>query len=109
MSHQYAALGLCVVVVDTSKFLSHQSVSKQDLANASADWHLDFPVLEDPGGEVVHQFGIHDAPALVFINAHGNIMQSWNGYTRPAVLAQAIESVLGGPLSRLPQLEQTTR
>ena len=109
MNHQYASRGLCVVAIDASNLLGHRNVSKQDLANASYDWHLNFPLLEDPGGTVAHQFGVRDVPTIFLIDGAGNIVQSWHGFTRPAVLAQTIESLIGGPLSRLSKIEPTNK
>jgi peroxiredoxin len=108
MSHQYEPRGLCVVAIDTSN-LSRQRVSKQEVANASADWHIDFPLLYDPGGEVSRTFGVHDIPTMILLDSRGNIVRTWHGYTRPVMLAQVIESVLSGSLSKLPQLEPATR
>jgi len=104
MEHQYAARGLRVAAIDGSSMVSHRSPFHDDLLNASYDWHLTFPLLEDHNGSAAHEFHVRTVPTVVLIDDTGIIVQAWEGFTPPALLAQGIERLLGGPLGRVPEL-----
>jgi hypothetical protein len=102
LDHQYAAKGLRVAAMDASAAVSGQPSRHDDVVNTAADWNLRFPVLEDPDGSRGRAFHLRGLPTLVLLAADGTEVGRWVGYTRTAVLAQAIERQLGGPLGPLP-------
>lgn len=104
MAHQYAPGGLTVVAIDASALAAGGAPSRGDLINASYDWQLSFPLLEDSGNRVARRFQVVRVPTLVLLGADGRVAQRWEGLTRPAVLAQGIERVVGGPLGGLPDI-----
>lgn len=104
MEHQYGARGLRVALIDASSMVSHRNSPHDDLLNASYDWHLTFPLLEDNDGSAAREFHVHTLPTVVLINDTGIIVQSWEGFVPPALLAQGIERILGGPLGHVPTL-----
>lgn len=120
MDHQYGPRGLRVAVVDASVLepssalasasaLAHGSTpapasqaSRDAVLNASYDWHLKIPMLLDHDGQLARQLQVSQLPTTFLVAADGRILQRWQGLTRPAVLAQRIERLLGGPLSQAP-------
>jgi AhpC/TSA family len=104
MAHQYGPRGLKVVVVDASGLVNPWEPDHNALVNASYDWQMNFPLLEDPGNRVANRFGVTRPPTLILFAADGTISQRWQGLTGPAMLAQAIERFVGGPLGQLPSL-----
>lgn len=102
MANQYGPRGLRVAIVDAT-ILAHSSQPSRDaLLNASYDWHLSFPLLLDKDLRLAHQLGVQQVPTTFLISADGQVLHQWRGFTRPAVLAQAIEKLLGGPLAQTP-------
>jgi hypothetical protein len=97
MNHQYRARGLMVVIVDSSALVTRQPPSHNQLVNASYDWHLDVPLLEDPGNLVSERSGVIEVPTLILVSPEGRVTQRWEGLTGPAILAQAIEKECGPP------------
>jgi peroxiredoxin len=114
MAHQYGPRGLRVAVVDASalapppspgaavKKSSSPSPSRDAVLNASYDWQLKFPLLLDPDNRLARKMGVNQVPTTLLISADGQILHQWSGLTRPAVLAHAIEKLLGGPLAQTP-------
>jgi hypothetical protein len=119
MAYQYGSRGLRVAIVDASVLapasalasasaLEHGSApapasqaSRDVVLNASYDWHLQIPLLLDPNGRLARQLQVSQLPTTFLVAADGTIVQRWQGLTRPAVLAQGIERLLGGPLGHL--------
>jgi peroxiredoxin len=97
MNHQYSARGLNVVIVDSSALVTHQLPTRDALINASYDWQLDIPLLEDEGNRVARNWGVTQVPTLLLLASDGTLAQRWQGVTGPAVLAKSIENILGGP------------
>jgi peroxiredoxin len=93
MNHQYSACGLKVVVIDASALATHQAPSHDALLNASYDWHLEVPLLEDNDNRIAARIGITQVPTLILLSPDGSIAQQWQGLTGPAILAQRIEKV----------------
>jgi thioredoxin-like negative regulator of GroEL len=68
--------------------------------NASYDWHLTVPLLLDANSRLARQLQVNSIPTTFLFAADGRILKRWQGLTRPAVLAQGIERLLGGPLGQ---------
>jgi hypothetical protein len=118
MAQQYGPRGLRVAIVDASVLApgsqpSHLTGVPGDrssslgwsydaVLNASYDWHLNFPLLLDKDGQLARQLGVKEVPTTFLIDVDGTIVQRWQGLTRPAVLAQGIERLVGGPLGQAP-------
>ena len=96
MNHQYSARGLKVVIVDSSALVTHQLPKHDALINASYDWQLDIPLLEDNDNHVARSWGITQVPTLILFASDGSIAQRWQGLTGPAILAHGIEKVCNG-------------
>jgi peroxiredoxin len=96
MNHQYSMRGLKVVIVDSSALVTHQPPKHDALINASYDWQLDIPLLEDDDNRVARSWGITQAPMLILLASDGSIAQHWSGVTGPAILANGIEKVCSG-------------
>jgi hypothetical protein len=109
MQHQYAPRGLEIVAVDSSALVSGHPSSRPDLTNVSYDWHLTFPLLDDADGAVARTFDVHELPTLILLDGSGKVIHTWRGFVPPSMLAQSIESLLGGPLSQLPPLENSAQ
>jgi hypothetical protein len=97
MNHQYSARGLKVVIVDSSGLVTRQPPKHEALINASYDWQLDIPLLEDDDNRVARSWGITQVPTLMLLASDGSIAQRWRGLTGPAILAQGIQRVCAGP------------
>jgi peroxiredoxin len=67
----------------------------------SYDWQLKFPLLVDEDGQLARQLGVGEVPTTLLVAVDGTIVQRWEGLTRPAILAQGIERLLGGPLGQV--------
>jgi peroxiredoxin len=102
MAQQYGPRGLRVAIVDASLLTAGSPPSHDAVLNASYDWHLKFPLLLDENGQLARQLGVKELPTMFLIAADGSIVQRWQGLTRPAILAQGIEKLLGGPLGQIP-------
>jgi hypothetical protein len=102
MKHQYSAQGLKVAIVDASALVSHQPPTHKDLLNAAYDWHLDIPLLEDRNNRIATRLAVAQLPAIILIAPDGTISQRWQGFTNPAILAQAIDQQLRHPLNHPP-------
>jgi peroxiredoxin len=106
MDHQYRGRGLRVAVIDASALASGRQPDRNAVINASYDWQLQIPLLLDDGNRVAHSFKVTQVPTMVLLTADGKTAQRWEGFTRPAMLAQGIEKVVGGPLGQLPDLSE---
>jgi hypothetical protein len=93
MNHQYSGRGLRVVIIDSSALVTRQPPSHDALINASYDWHLDIPLLEDDHNRVAARLGVTEVPTLILLSPDGSIAQEWRELTGPAILAQQIEKV----------------
>jgi hypothetical protein len=102
MAHQYGTRGFRVAIVDASVLAGASKPSRDALLNASYDWQLQIPLLLDQNGQMARQLGVKEVPTTFLFSADGRILQRWNGLTGPAVLAQSIEKLLGGPLAHAP-------
>lgn len=102
MAQKYGPRGLRVAIVDATVLTLGSQPSQDAVLNSSYDWQLKFPLLVDGKGQLAHQLGVNTAPTTFLIAADGSIVQRWQGLTRPAVLAQGIEKLLGGPLGQVP-------
>lgn len=102
MDNQYSSRGLRVAIVDASALALTSPPSHDAVLNASYDWQLKLPLLLDQDAHLAHKMGVKELPTTFLISADGQILQQWQGFTRPAVLALAIEKLMGGPLARTP-------
>ena len=116
MAKQYGPRGLRVVAVDATTMVlglppargasgdrsSPPEWSNDSVRNTSYDWQLRFPLLIDRDGNLARKLEVDQVPTTFLISAQGRILHRWRGFTRPAVLAQAIEELLGGPLAKTP-------
>jgi peroxiredoxin len=100
MNHQYSARGLKVVIVDSSALVTHQPSKREALINASYDWQLNIPLLEDDDNRVARSWGVTEVPTLMLLASDGSMAQRWYGLTGPAILARAIERVCPGRSGR---------
>jgi hypothetical protein len=100
MNHQYSARGLKVVIVDSSALVTRQPPTRDALINASFDWQLDIPLLEDDDNRVARKWGVSKVPTLMLVASDGTLAQRWDGLTGPAILAQSIEKVCNGTSGR---------
>lgn len=104
MARQYGPRGLTVVIVDSSALVSHRPPDHDALLNASYDWQLNIPLLEDQQNRMARRFGVTQVPTLILLRADGRVFQRRQGLTSPAQLAQLIEKLVGGPLGQAPSL-----
>jgi len=102
MAQQYGPRGLRVAIVDATVLVPGSQPSHDAVLNASYDWRLEFPLLLDQNGQLARQLGVKEVPTTFLIAIDGTIVQRWQGRTRPAILAQGIERLLGGPLGQVP-------
>lgn len=102
MARQYGPRGLRVALVDASALALGSQPSRDAVLNASYDWHLQIPLLLDPGTQLARKLKIDQLPTTLLVSPQGQILHQWRGFTRPAVLAQSIEELLGGPLANTP-------
>ena len=102
MAQQYGPRGLRVVIVDASVLARNSQPSHDAVLNTSYDWQLKVPLLLDPDGHLSRRLEVEEVPTTFLISAQGKILQRWPGLTRPAVLALAIEKLLGGPPAQTP-------
>jgi len=102
MAQQYGPRGLRVAVIDASALALGSQPSHSAVLNASYDWQLKVPLLLDQDAHLAHKLAVGEVPTTFLISADGQILDRWQGLTRPAVLAMAIEQLLGGPLAREP-------
>jgi len=102
MAHQYGPRGLRVAIVDASALTAGSQPSHDAALNASYDWQLNFPLLLDPNGQLARQLGVREVPTTFLIAIDGTIVRRWQGRTLPAILAQGIERLLGGPRGQVP-------
>ena len=102
MAQQYGPRGLRAAIVDASVLVPGSQPSHDAVLNASYDWRLKFPLLLDQNGQLARQLRVKEVPTTFLIAIDGIIVQRWQGRTRPAILAQGIERLLGGPLGQVP-------
>jgi peroxiredoxin len=102
MAQQYGPRGLRVAIVDASALVPGSQASHDAVLNASYDWRLTCPLLLDHNGQLARQLGVKEVPTTFLFANDGTIVQRWQGRTRPAILAQGIERLLGGPLGQVP-------
>jgi len=99
MDRQYRARGVRVAIVDATASVTGKQPPHDSLINASYDWNLDIPLLEDDAGRVAKMLGVSRAPTTILIGADGRIVRVWDREMAPGELAVAIETSLGsGPL-----------
>lgn len=76
MAQQYAGGGLRVAAIASAQSGIAYSSWHQDLLNASYDWHLTFPLLQDTNGRALREFHVRTLPTVVLIDETGVIVQS---------------------------------
>jgi hypothetical protein len=101
MNHQFSGCGLKIVIVDSSALVTRKAPTRNALINASYDWQLDIPLLEDDDNRVAASWGVTEVPTLVLLASGGGEVQRWQGLTGPAMLAQGIAKVCGGASGRV--------
>lgn len=104
MDHQYASRGVRVVVVDASQLATGRVPQHGELVNASYDWGMTIPLLEDPDHLAARRFGIKTVPTTILFKPDGSVQHRWEGPVHPAEFAQEIERLVGGPLGRVRDL-----
>ena len=102
LAQQYHDRGLRALVVDDTPLETHAHWTPGDLRNRTADWTVTLPVLIDRHSRLATQHRIRVLPTFVLLSPRGEEIGRWSGYTRTAILAQAIERSLGGSLGELP-------
>jgi hypothetical protein len=105
MSHQYSSRGLKVAIVDSSA-LAGRRPTHEDLLNASYDWQLDIPLLEDRESRLASRLAVRELPTLLLVAPQGSISRRWEGFIGPASLAQGIEDQLGRRFGQVRNLSQ---
>jgi peroxiredoxin len=96
MDHQYRERGLRVAIVDATALAAGHKPDRDSLVNASCDWNLQIPLLEDDAGRVAQRLRVTHVPTTILIKADGNVAQVWERPLAPGELAIAIEKALGG-------------
>jgi peroxiredoxin len=96
MNHQYSGRGLSVVIIDSTALAGGHKPDSDSLINASYDWNLQIPLLDDESGRVAQLFGVQHVPTTILINADGIVANVWVRPMAPGELAMAIEKALGG-------------
>jgi hypothetical protein len=96
MDRQYSKRGLRVAIVDATALAAGRQPDRGSLINASYDWNLQIPLLEDESGRVAAMFGVTHVPATILVKADGTVAQIWERPLAPGELAIAIEKALGG-------------
>lgn len=96
MYHQYGRRGLRVAIIDATALAVGHEPDSDALINASYDWNLQIPLLEDEAGRVAQMLGVTHAPTIVLINADGTVAEVWVRPMAPGELAATIENALGG-------------
>lgn len=89
MATQYAPRGLTVAVIDASE-LAGIHASHDALLNASYDWNVNVPLMEDQDRAVAQRFAVVAPPTIVIVGARGQILQRWTGLVPPAELARTV-------------------
>ena len=75
MAHELTRRGLKVVIVDSSALVTHQRPKHDALINASYDWQLDIPLLEDDDNRIARSSAVTEVPSwniapLRIVNVH---------------------------------------
>jgi peroxiredoxin len=96
MDHQYRSRGMRVVIIDATALAAGRKPDRDFLINASYDWNLQIPLLDDESGLVMRKFGIKRVPTTILVKADGTVAQVWERPMAPGELAIAIEKALGG-------------
>jgi len=96
MDHQYRSRGLRVVIIDATMLADGHRPDRNSLINASYDWNLQIPLLEDESGRVAQQLKVTHVPTTFLVKADGAVAQVWERPMAPGELAIAIEKALGG-------------
>jgi peroxiredoxin len=100
MDNQYHGRGLRVAIIDATALATSHQPDHNSLINASYDWNLQIPLLEDDSGRVAQMLGVTHAPTTILVKADGTIAKVWDRPIAPGELAVAIETSLGsGPLA----------
>jgi hypothetical protein len=98
MDHQYRTRGLRVAIIDATVLATGRAPGHDALINATYDWQLQFPLLEDDGNRVARALDVMEAPTTFLVTGGGRIAQRWNRPPTPGELALAIKQVLAsGP------------
>lgn len=95
MATQYRARGLTVAVIDASELVNRAPPDRGALINASYDWQLNVPLLEDRDDSVAQRFGVVRLPTVLLIARDGRIIRRWEGLTTPAELPFEVQTILG--------------
>jgi peroxiredoxin len=96
MDHQYRSRGLRVVIIDATALAAGHKPDDNSLINASYDWNLQIPLLNDDSSRVARMFGVTQVPTTFLVKADGSVAQVWEHKMAPGELAIAIEKALGG-------------
>jgi peroxiredoxin len=94
MATQFGPRGLIIAVIDSSALVNHARPNHNELINASYDWQLSVPLLEDANISVTQSFGVTQLPTLVLVARGGRIARRWEGSTKPAELALEIQNIV---------------
>jgi hypothetical protein len=86
-----------------------RSRDRDSLINASYDWNLQIPLLDDESGRVELMPGVPHAPTTLLVNADGTATQVWVRPMAPGELAAAIEKALGGGPLALVNAQQPSK
>jgi peroxiredoxin len=95
MDHQYRSRGLRVAIIDATALATGSSGDRNSLINASYDWDLQLPLLEDKAGRVAKLLAVTKTPTTILVKADGQVAQVWECPMPPGELAVAIEKALG--------------
>jgi peroxiredoxin len=99
MDRQYRARGLRVAIVDATALATGHAPAHDALINATYDWQLEIPLLQDDGSRVARTLGVTQVPVTLLVALDGRLAQRWNRPPTPGALAVSIEHALGsGPL-----------
>jgi AhpC/TSA family len=94
LAAQYASKGLKIAVIDASSWRTKQTPTQSALINASYDWNLNFPLLQDDQKLATRAFKITTIPTTLLISAKGCVADRWNGLALAQTIAAPIQKML---------------
>jgi peroxiredoxin len=84
---QHQEDGFVVLAVNTQE-------SRDTVAAFLREHDFTFPVLLDPGGEVMREYGVLGLPTSFFIDRDGAMRGVWSGQLSPARLKELVDPLL---------------
>ena len=83
-----------LAVVDASFLSMGRAATHAELVNATYDWNLAFPLLEDPVQRLLHFLKVTALPTTFLFDANGCLVKRVNGLARAQELALLLQDLL---------------